>query len=155
MNVDKSKSKILIFLMFLMACYFIGINFLDDIDDKNENNVYVSLNLIVSTKEDYIGEYISYIQNEKYNMAYSMLSDTSKEKFDSSIDSYKKYALNEYKEISKESWKFKFKLLNSKKLKKMNIYEYSVLDEENEDEAVIEKITVNEYASNVYKIDLN
>lgn len=151
---DSSKTKFMIFLLFLMACYFIFSNMLDKINDKNENNSYVSLNVISSTKEEYIYEYISYIKDKKYDIAYNMLSDKSKNKFGGKIDNFIKYANSHYKQIGESSLNFKYNILNSQKLKKMDVYTYQILDIEDEDSVLIEKMKLNEYACNVYKIDL-
>lgn len=154
MYESRSKSAVMIILLFLMALYFIGINFLDEVNKKNENNSYVSLNVISMTKEEYIEEYISYIKNEKFNLAYKMLSDESQNKFSNSLEKFTAYCNSHYKNISKDMWDFKYTLLSETAFKKNNVYEYKVLDKEKGDEVVINKIKLNEYASSVYKIDV-
>ncbi len=154
MYESKSKNTIMIILIFLMACYFIGINFLDEINKKNENNSYVSLNIVSTTKEDYIEEYITYIKDGKYNLAYNMQSNESKSKLTNSVDKFKSYSEKKYKNIDKEEWNFRYIILSEESLKKMNVYEYKVQDKE-DDETIINRLKLNEYASNVYKIDID
>ena len=151
---ESGKNKLMVFLMFLMAFYFIGINFLKQIDKVNSNNTYVSMNLVYSTKQDYISQYIESIQNKKYSDAFYMLDDTTKTKFNNDISKFKEYAEETYKNINKRNWKFEFKELSQEELRKEKIYTYQVLDGDDKETSFIDKITIYEYAVNVFKIHL-
>ena len=154
MNVDTSKTKLMVVIMFFMAAYFLGINYLKKIDEINDNNTYHSLNLVQTSKEDFLEEYIQNIQNKNYVLAYSMLDEESKLNFENDYENFEEYASQVYKGIAKNKWKFKYVVLNEKNLKDKNIYNLQVLDPEKDDAVLIKNIKVYEYAVNVFKISL-
>ncbi|MBR1884023.1 MAG: hypothetical protein IJ809_03655 [Clostridia bacterium] len=151
---ESGKNKVMIFFMFLMAAYFIGINFLKQIDKTNSNNTYVSLNLVYSSKEEYIEEYIENIKNNNFEAAYNMLDNSSKEKFGNVLSEFREYAKRNYKEVKSEVWKLNINKLSEEVLRNVSIYNYEVLDGDDKDLMLIPKITVYEYAINVFKIGL-
>ena len=151
---ETGKNKVLVFFMFLMAAYFIGINFIKQIDKTNANNTYVSMNLVYDSKEDYIEEYIENIKNKDYSSAFYMLDEETKSKFSNDVSKFKEYSEKEYEKISQKSWKYVYNTLSSSETRDMNIYTYKVIDDEDKETVIIDKITIYEYAVNVFKIHL-
>ena len=83
---EERKIRAMIVIMILMAAYFIGIGIFNKLDKKNDNNTYISLNVETLSKEEYIKEYIVLVQEKKYDMAYNMLDDSSKNAFNNSLN---------------------------------------------------------------------